>query len=86
MAKWPGASAHPGSRLGETVELLAGCHRRDLQKLAELKGRARCLFLYRCRQHHSENPGMSYTIVCITSEGLCGRCSNLFSYCRLRHL
>jgi hypothetical protein len=31
------------------VELLAGCHKRDLQKLAGLKGRPRCVFLHRCR-------------------------------------
>ncbi len=41
------ASKHPEGRLQETVELLAGCHKSVLAKLAGLKGRPRCVALYR---------------------------------------
>lgn len=36
-----------GSQLNRTVKLLARCHSRDLQKLGELKGRTRCIAVYR---------------------------------------
>lgn len=59
------------------MELLAGCHRRDLQKLADLRGRARCLFLYRCCSEPVETFGNAQSsLCCLLKDLVCGaQCS-----------